>query len=127
MKHEEYFNQAELLKEKLYRTAFLYLGSKSAAIDAVDEAVYKGYLSYKKLKQAQYFSTWLMRILINLCNDELRRRKRECTVATLPESAVEDYDALPLKKQSSIYRKICAALLYSGISAVSPSQKLPTL
>ena len=39
-----------------------------------------------------------MRTLINLCNDELRHRKRECTVATLPESAVDDYDALPLKK-----------------------------
>ena len=98
MKQEQYFDHAESVKEKLYRTAYLYLGSESAAVDAVDEAVYKGYLACKKVKQDRYFATWLTRILINVCCDELRRRKRECTTYTLPENAEEDYDALPLKE-----------------------------
>ena len=94
----EYLEQAEALRGKLYSAAFLTLGSESAAIDAVDEAVYKGYRTYPKLRQPEYFSTWLVRILINVCRDELRRRKRELAVEALPETAQEQFDALPLKE-----------------------------
>ncbi len=98
MGESEFVRQAEGLKARLYRTALLYLGSDSAAIDAVDEAVYKAYLARKKLRQPEFFATWLTRILINVCNTELRRRKRETTVETLPETAIEQFDALPLKE-----------------------------
>ena len=94
----EYLERAEGVREKLYRAALLTLGSESAAIDAVDEAVYKGYLGYRKLREPQYLETWLVRILINVCRDELRRRKRELAVEELPETAREAFDALPLKE-----------------------------
>lgn len=97
MTQQEYINRAEGLKERLYRTAVLYLGSESAAVDAVDEAVYKGFFAYRKLRQPEFFDTWLTRILINVCNTELRRRKRELCVEELPETAQEQFDALPLK------------------------------
>lgn len=98
MKQSEYCTRSEVLREQLYRTAYLYLGSESAAVDAVDEAIYKGYLACRKLRQEEYFTTWLMRILINVCTDELRRRKRELAVESLPETAQESFDALPLKE-----------------------------
>lgn len=94
----EYLERAEGAREKLYRAALLTLGSESAAVDAVDEAVYKGYLGHRKLREPQYLETWLMRILINVCRDELRRRKRELAVEELPETAGEAFDALPLKE-----------------------------
>lgn len=94
----EYLERAEGVREKLYRAALLTLGSESAAIDAVDEAVYKGYLGYRKLREPQYLENWLVRILINVCRDELRRRKRELAVEELPETAGEAFDALPLKE-----------------------------
>ena len=94
----EYLERAEGVREKLYRAALLTLGSESAAIDAVDEAVYKGYLGYRKLREPQYLETWLVRILLNVCRDELRRRKRELAVEELPETAGEAFDALPLKE-----------------------------
>lgn len=95
---QEYISRAEALKAKLYRTAVLMLGSESAAVDAVDEAFYKGFRACKKLRQTEFFDTWLTRILINACNTELRRRKRELAVAELPETAQEEFDALPLKE-----------------------------
>lgn len=98
LSEQEFVRQAEGLKGRLYRTALLYLGSETAAVDAVDEAVYKGYLARKKLRQPEFFATWLTRILINVCNNELRRRKRETAVEALPETAVEEFDALPLKE-----------------------------
>lgn len=98
MTEQEYCDRAEALKDKLYRTAALYLGSDSAAVDAVDEAIYKGFRAYRKLRQPEYCETWLTRILINVCHTELRRRKRELAVETLPETAQEQFDALPLKE-----------------------------
>ena len=98
MTEQEYIRRAEALKQRLYRTAALYLGGESAAVDAVDEAVYKGFCAYQKLRQPEFFDTWLTRILINVCNTELRRRKRELSVDELPETAQEQFDALPLKE-----------------------------
>lgn len=98
MTEQEYILRAEALKERLYRTAALYLGSESAAVDAVDEAVYKGFCACKRLRQPEFFDTWLTRILINVCNTELRRRRRELSMDELPETAQEQFDALPLKE-----------------------------
>ena len=98
MKDADYFSRIEPLKEQLYRVAYLYLCSESAAVDAVDEAVYRGYLKRRSLRREAYFSTWLTRILINVCLDELHRRQRETPVETLPERAETPYDALPLQE-----------------------------
>ncbi len=98
MTESDYLDWAERARVKLYRTALLTLGNESAAVDAVDEAVYKGYRAYPKLRQPEYFDTWLTRILLNVCRDELRRRKRELAVEELPETAAEQFDALPLKE-----------------------------
>ena len=98
MTEQEYIQRSEALKGRLYRAAVLTLGSESAAVDAVDEAVYKGFRAYKKLRQPEFFNTWLTRILINVCNTELRRRKRELAMSELPDTAWEQFDALPLKE-----------------------------
>lgn len=98
MKDADYFFRIEPLKEQLYRVAYLYLGNESAAVDAVDEAVYRGYLKRRSLRREAYFSTWLTRILINVCLDELHRRQRETPVEILPERAETPYDALPLQE-----------------------------
>lgn len=81
--------RVQALKGRLYRTARLYLAGDAAALDAVDEAVYKGLLSCRRLRRTEYFDTWMTRILINVCNDELRRLKRERTMDELPEAAAE--------------------------------------
>jgi RNA polymerase sigma factor (sigma-70 family) len=93
----EFTARTERLKNRLYRTALLYVGSESIALDAVDEAIYRGFKSLKKLRQPEYFETWMTRILINECKKELRRRKHEQPIDTIPETAEERFDTLPLK------------------------------
>ena len=97
MTEQEYAVRADALKGKLYGMAFLYLGSHSLAVDAVDEAVYLGLRSCHKLREVAFFNTWLTRILINACNAELRRHRREISMAELPDTAQESFDALPLR------------------------------
>lgn len=97
MTEQEYAQRADGLKARLFRTALLWLSSEADALDAVGEAVYRGYLSFKKLRQPEYFNTWLTRILINECSNELRRRKRWTTLDELPEPGTEELDTLPLR------------------------------
>lgn len=98
MKKEEFTYRVEAIRGQLYKTAVLYLGSHSEAVDALDEAIYKGLCGCKKLRNPEFFSTWMTRIVINECNNELRRRKRICPMEELPETAVEEFDSLPLKE-----------------------------
>ncbi len=98
MNNEEYARQIEEIRGRLYKTAFLYMGSEALALDVVDEAVYKGLCNHWKLRQPEYFTTWMTRILINECHNEQRRQKRFRPLEELPERSVEEYDVLPLKE-----------------------------
>lgn len=98
MNNEEFAAQVESIRTRLYRTALVYLGSEALALDAVDEAVYKALCGHWKLRQPECFNTWITRILINECHNELRRQKRLYPLEELPETAAKEFDALPLKE-----------------------------
>lgn len=63
-------------KEMLYRIAYTYFNNQEDALEAVQETTYRAYKNINKLKSPQYFKTWITRILINFCNDEIKRRKK---------------------------------------------------
>ena len=99
MDKEEFAARTEAVRQRLYRTAYLYLGSEADALEAVDEAVYQALRALKKLREPEHFETWLTRILLNECHRELRRRRRVAGEDALPDTAGPDaYDALPLKE-----------------------------
>lgn len=98
MHNEEFAIRVERIRTRLYKTALTYLGSEAMAMDAVDEAVYKALCGKWKLRQPEFFDTWITRILINECHNELRRQKRYRPLEELPETAVEEFDSLPLKE-----------------------------
>ena len=96
--NEEFAKRVELVRTKLYKTALTYLGSEALSMDAVDEAVYKALCGKWKLRQIEFFDTWITRILINECHNELRRQKRFHSLDDLPETAAREFDSLPLKE-----------------------------
>ena len=99
MDRDEFARRTEAIRARLYRTAYLYLGSEADALEAVDEAVYQALRALKKLREPAFFETWLTRIVLNECRRELRRRSRLAPEEALPDSAAPvDYDALPLKE-----------------------------
>lgn len=98
MNTEEFAAKVEGIRGKLYKTAYIYMGSEHAALDALDEAVYKALRACKKLRQPEFFDTWMTRIVINECCNELRHRKKQLSLDEIPEEAAERFDALPLKE-----------------------------
>ena len=99
MDHDEFARRAEALRARLYRTAYLYLGSEADALEAVDEGVYQALRALKQLREPDFFETWLTRIVLNQCHRELRRRKRLAGEESLPDTAgPDDYEHLPLRE-----------------------------
>ena len=63
-------------KEKLYTIAFAYLKDEQNSLDAVSEAIYKAYMNISELKIKRYFNTWVIKILINSCNDIMKNNNK---------------------------------------------------
>lgn len=64
------------VKIELYKTALAYLRNEEDAIEAIQEVTFRSYKGLKDLKDPSYFKTWLIRIMINYCNDTLKMQKR---------------------------------------------------
>ena len=80
---ESFRKLLEPIKDKLYRVALIYMKNEDNALDCVQDTIIKAIQSIDNIKEPQYFNTWITRILINTCKDNLRKNKR-----------VEIYDAI---------------------------------
>lgn len=80
MNDREYSARVRAMERKLYRIAHAILWCDADCADAIQEAVFKGWMKKNSLREEKYFETWLIRILINECRNLLRRQK----VAPLP-------------------------------------------
>lgn len=56
-------------QEYLYKMAFIYMQNEEDALDVVQTTVLKGYQHIKKLKNPEWFKTWLTSILIHTAAD----------------------------------------------------------
>ncbi len=61
----------------VYNTAYRMLGAESAASDATQATFLKVYEALESFRGDASFSTWLYRITMNVCLDDLRRRRNE--------------------------------------------------
>jgi len=73
---EAFIKLIDQCKEKMYTIAFAYLKNEQNSLDAVSESIYKAYMNKGKLKKPEFFNTWIIKILINSCNDTLKSNKK---------------------------------------------------
>lgn len=72
-----------------YNVAYRVMGNGEAAADACQDAFLKAYKSIKQFRGGS-FKSWLMRIVTNVCYDQLRYTRRR--PSTSLEDMVEDAD-----------------------------------
>lgn len=63
-------------RDKVYARAYTMMHNEEEALDLSQEAWVKGWQRLVQFQGESSFSTWITRIVINLCLDELRRHKR---------------------------------------------------
>jgi len=66
-------------RDKIYARAFSMMRNEDEATDLSQEAWVKSWQRLKQFQGDSSFGTWMTRIVINLCLDQLRRRKRQRT------------------------------------------------
>ena len=85
---KETFTKLVLESEKtLYRVSMSMLKNESDCEDAVQTAILTAYEKLGTLKNEEFFKTWLVRILINVCNKQLNERKRFVAIQECMETA----------------------------------------
>src|SRR5512146_2766618 len=63
-------------RDKIYARAFSMLRNEDDATDLSQEAWVKGWQRLHQFQGEASFATWMTRIVINLCLDQLRKLKR---------------------------------------------------
>lgn len=127
MEREEFAARVQEIREQLYRTAYGYLGNAHDSLEAVDEAVYQGFRARKKIRQPEFFTTWMTRILIRVCYREVKRRTRQQEVP-VEEQGAEDYDGLPLREAierlPEELRQVIVLRYFTGLTQAETAQAL---
>jgi len=66
-------------RDKIYARAFSMMRNEEEALDLSQEAWVKAWQRLKQFHGESSFATWLTRIVINLCLDQLRKQQRQRT------------------------------------------------
>ncbi len=80
----------ESCKTKAYNIAWRYMRNEQDAMDALQESLIKVFRHLCKFKGESSFDTWVYRIVVNTCNDMLRKSSR--SKAAAPAYADEEGD-----------------------------------
>ncbi|HWP97533.1 MAG TPA: sigma-70 family RNA polymerase sigma factor [Syntrophomonadaceae bacterium] len=70
---------SDLIQERkadIYKMAYTYMKNQEDALDVVHDVVYKALISMKKLKNPEFYNTWLTRITVNCCINNIKKRKK---------------------------------------------------
>ena len=67
----------------VFNTAYRILADYDAASDATQTAFVRAYRSLRTFRRSSSFTTWLYRIVSNVCLDVVRRQKRQAQSLTL--------------------------------------------
>ncbi|KAB2336035.1 sigma-70 family RNA polymerase sigma factor [Cytobacillus depressus] len=118
-------------ESSLYRIAKGILKEDLDCADAIQETILKSYHSIAKLKNPAYFKTWLIRILINECNDMLKKKQKSILLNTIehitePSIADNQFDELreALSKLNEKYRSVVVLFYFEDCSIKEIAQVL---
>ena len=79
------------IENELYKIARTRLRNEEDIKEAVQETIMKSYTSLKKLRENKFFKTWIIKILINECNDIYKKTKK---------NNFEEYDENTIKEDT---------------------------
>ena len=79
------------VKKELYLVAKLKLKNEDDISDAIQETFLKSYKNIRKLRKNDMFRTWIIKILINECNNIYKRKRNN--IVSYEEKEMENYIA----------------------------------
>lgn len=108
--------------QNMYKTARALLENDEDAADAISDTIPACWEKLDQLKNPEYFRTWMTRILINKCNDILRKKKELYLMGDKPQEipfSPQEYDNVEwletLKGLDEKYRLILILYYVNGL------------
>jgi RNA polymerase sigma factor (sigma-70 family) len=103
-----------------YRRAAVILANRIEAEDAVHDAAERAWRSWGSLRDRESFDPWFARILLNVCRDRLRRRRRVAVVEVRGEPP-ETEDAA----SAAAFRGVDdRARMLDALAGLSPDERI---
>lgn len=68
------------IEKSVYKTAYYMLGNEQDAMDASQEALIRIYTKIDTYQEKAKFTTWVQRIVTNICIDRMRRNKETTSI-----------------------------------------------
>lgn len=68
------------IEQSVYRSAYYILGNEQDALDAAQETLIRIYRKIHTFQEKAKFSTWVQRIVSNVCIDEFRSKKESVSI-----------------------------------------------
>lgn len=85
MDKEAFVRLLEGRADSLYRVAWAILGNDADVADALQETALRAWQHRGGLRNQAYFGSWVTRICINVCRDQLRKRRPVISLEDAPE------------------------------------------
>lgn len=113
--------------QNMYKTAWAILHNDEDAADAISDTILICWEKLGQLRQAEFFKTWMTRILINQCNDILKQRRKVIPVDEIRDSSEssQEYENVEwmetLQSLDEKYRLIIVLYYVNGLSTTEIS------
>ena len=89
-------------ESQVYKTCFHMMGNPEDAADCAQETMLRAYRAFSSFRREASFSTWIVRIALNVCSDELRKRREILSLDALRDETGFD----PPADQKSAYLQL---------------------
>ncbi len=114
-------------RTKAYNIALRYLRNEEDAMDALQESFIKIFRYLKNFKEDSKFDTWVYRIVVNTCNDMLRKNSALAAERTVcgdeeEDCAVKIPDSAPGPQEALLRREQIEQIL-KGMEQLKPEQR----
>lgn len=96
MTKEEFARRIVAMTDVLYRVAWSQLRQEADREDAVQETIRRAWEKRDRLRDERYMQTWVVRILLNVCDTQRRKNARMLPQEHIPAASRVDGRDTPL-------------------------------
>jgi RNA polymerase sigma-70 factor, ECF subfamily len=113
----------ELTSPLAFSVAFRMLGDEDQAKDVVQETMVTIWQKLNKIRSAEVYKTWIYRIVMNKCYDQLRLRKRNREIVADEKTWKLLSDSISESPSSELENTETARIINLLSERLSPKQK----
>jgi RNA polymerase sigma-70 factor (ECF subfamily) len=115
----------EAYKDRVYSVSlYFFHGDEAAASDVTQQVFLKLITQVAKFRGDSDFSTWLYRLIVNVCVDGIRRNKARARVAS---NAALETVANAASHEEDVARAELADSIRAALSSLPPKFRMPVL